>query len=435
MIAPSPPDEAAAVESAAALRRYTDRIRRQRVVYFGILAVVVIAIGVLVTIAYEHGEAAHTTLHTVKHAPPSVSIAVPSPTQQLAWSTSDRTAIGAPQWGGTIVTFDKRTVRGRDARTGTATWSYTRSDRTVCTAVQTGGVTIAIYELHGNCDEVTALDSGTGTRRWTRTLDLNGMPVEGHPQYQVGPDNVLVYTKSVIYSIDPGSGEDHWEFQQPGCTIDRAVLGDLGVLISQDCAHPNCTDGLKFCGRGPQLLMRNAINGRDDKSNSNPDQILWNEIGNTDVPVSADGLTSALNRTTHALDTLDPASGKSRGSIAIAPAPASLTRTSAISTVDTEVVWLDGTTYAIQPGATRPLWRTGTPAPPTVVSATGEDTLSLPTARVTVATGTGVRLIDGNRGRTAETFTLPTPPPAGSVAYSLGTGFLISWRGGTAAYR
>jgi hypothetical protein len=46
--------------------------------------------------------------------------------------------------------------------TGQITWSCTRTDRVVCAAIDAGGATIAVYRLHGECDELTALDSGTG---------------------------------------------------------------------------------------------------------------------------------------------------------------------------------------------------------------------------------------------------------------------------------
>ena len=90
-----------------------------------------------------------------------------------------------------------------DARTGKQTWSYYRSDRTVCTAAQIGGVAVAVYRLAGNCDELTGLDADTGARVWTRTLDSNGQPVDGLPAFQADAADqaLLITTPSTVYSV------------------------------------------------------------------------------------------------------------------------------------------------------------------------------------------------------------------------------------------
>lgn len=427
----------ATVDESAPLARYTRSMRRQRLVYFSIVAVIVVVLGVVVAVAWSRGEVANTTLKTVGSAPASLPVAAPVVAPKAVWQTSDHTAIGAPQWGGTVVVFGRRTVRGIDARSGGQTWSYTRSNRTLCTAAQLGGFTLAIYEIGGNCDQVTALDSGTGERRWTRTLDIDGMPVNGHPTYQVtnqgGNNTLLVTTKSVIYALDPSSGYNRWTYSHYGCSITGAAIGTNGALISQNCTAPRCGQ-LKFCGRGPQLFLRNAYDGRDDKSKTNPDKITWNLIGNSDVPASADGLISSINTSTGTLDQLDSKTGASRGTLRLAPAPSSYDLITASQAGGTEIVWVDGVTYALQSGSQSPVWTASTPGPPTVVSGNENTTPALATARITVPTATGVRLLDGNDGRTAQGFDLTPVPPVGSVAYPLGAGILVSAPSGSVAY-
>src|SRR5262249_14678039 len=157
--------------SHAALTRYAKRMRPLRIWYIaGVVAAIAITV-VLVAVAYSRGEISHAHLQTVPSGPPSIPVQPASGTLTRSWSSTDSTAIGTPISGGTVITYDDHTVRGRNARTGAQTWSYTRTDRTVCTAMQDDDTTLAVYELHGNCDEVTALDSGTGARKWTRTLD------------------------------------------------------------------------------------------------------------------------------------------------------------------------------------------------------------------------------------------------------------------------
>lgn len=419
-------------ESDAALQRYQHRLGRQRLVYFSAIAVVLAVIGVLVGVAWVHGEVHNTTLHTVHPPPQALPVAAASPNPQQAWQTSDRIAIGPPRWQGTIVTYSAHTVRGRDARTGAETWSYNRSDRTVCTAIQTNGTTIAVYNHNGNCDELTAVNSETGERRWTRTLDKDGRPVNGQPAYQVSDATVVFSTTSVIYAIDPVTGFDRWEYSRGGCAIQHVVQGDSGVLISQDCHHVDC-GSQQFCGNGPQLLMRDGSAGRNDDDDVNPDRLRWNHIGDTDIPVCADQLIAAVNTTTHALDMLDSATGGARGSLTLDPAPAAIEPSLATDTVSTEVIWMGGVTYAVNATSRELTWAVRTSGPTTVETDTEGVTASIETARITVPGPPGIDILDGNDGHTAQRFALPVPRT--SLVYSLGTGFLVSTDSGTIAYR
>jgi hypothetical protein len=420
--------------SDAALARYRASMRRPRIVYYAVLAVVLAAVGTWVGIAWSHGEISHASLHTFAPAPPTIGVQAPSQTQLQAWQTSDQIAIGAPQWGGTIVTFSKHAVAGRDARTGKRTWNYTRTDRTVCTAAQLTGTAIAIYENGGNCDEVSAFDSDTGRRRWTRTLDMDGMPVNGHPQYQVTPSTLLVASPSVIYAIDPVTGYNRWTYDRFGCRIGHVVLGSAGVLISQTCSDQVHCKGVKFCGRGPQLLLRDGSAGRGDDSKPNADQVKWNQIGDGAVPVSADDVVSSVDPSGASLAVLDAANGKRQHSVTLTPATTELGPVTAIATDKAEVIWVSGEMYAVRPDASKAEWRTDALSPPTVVSTVTEDTPSLSTARIAVPTNAGIGIVDGNDGRMIQRFAVQ-PPAAGSVIHSLGTGFLVTSTTGIVAYR
>lgn len=438
--APVGTDEEPAVGTAAptspadaAMTRYRASMRRSRRIYYAILAVVVAGLGSWVAVAWSSGEVAHTSLHVVAPAPPTLGIQAPSQSPQEAWHTSDRIAIGEPQWGGTVVTYAQHTVGGRDARTGRRTWSYTRSDRTVCTAAQLAGTTIAVYAVHGNCDEVSAFDSGTGRRRWTRTLDIDGMPLNGRPSYQFTSYTLLIASPSVIYAIDPVTGLDRWTYYRFGCRIGHVALGGSGALISQTCSHLVHCKGLKFCARGPQLLLRDGSAGQQDNK-PNGDQIKWNDVGNTDIPVSADDVVSAVDPGGSTLHLLDAGTGKQKGTVPLTPASARLGPITATQTDSGDVIWISGQMYAVQSSSSSLLWSTDTPSPPVIVSTTGQSPPPLATARITVPTSSGVGIVDGNNGNVIERFTLQ-PPAAGSVVYSLGTGFMVAGGAGIIAYR
>ena len=156
-----------------------------------------------VAVAYRHGEISHASLHTVASAPPSVAAGHAAVQRDPAWRSTDRAAIGTPYCGGTVVTFDRHTVRGRDARTGAPNWSYTRTDRTVCTAMQDDGMTIAVYRLArqlrradraGLRHRRPALDphAGRGHRRFN-----------GPARFAVRAVTFFFVSASSLYAIDP----------------------------------------------------------------------------------------------------------------------------------------------------------------------------------------------------------------------------------------
>ena len=403
-------------------------MRRNRVIYFSVIGVVVLALGIAVGIVWSRGETAHTTLRTAADPAPSVVLQAPSASQERAWQSSDRTAIGTPYWGGTVVTYNADSVRGRNARTGAITWSYTRTDRTVCQAIQDQGITVAIFELNGNCDQVTALDSGTGERKWTRTLDKDGQPLNGQPSYSMTPYAVMLSTPSVIYTIDPSSGLDRWVYHPVGCTIHAAVIGTQGALISQTCQDPKC-NGRTFCGTGPQLLLRDASAGRsdEDKDKANPDQIKWNLIGTSAVPASADQLISAVDPVTGQLQVLALRKGRTLYRHGLQGQVISSEPIVALASDHAELLWIAGTTYAVGLTGADVLWTTPTPVPPTLTAllATPGGTPTLRSSTVAVANSDGIVLLAPGTGKPARSFPVG-PPPAASLVYPFGTGFVLA---------
>jgi len=416
--------------SQRALTEYGARMRKWRIGYGVLLAVLVVVAGVIVKVAYAHGEISHATLSTAPNAAPSVPLAAPAASPSQAWASDDHTAIGTPYWGGTLITYSTHAVVGRDALTGKVRWSYTRTDRTTCTAAQIGGVTIAVFRLHGNCDELTAVSSDTGARQWTRTLDKDGHPVNGTPQFTAGQDTFMVTTPQVIYAISPdgtsgagNGGLDRWVFSEPGCTINSAVLGSAGALISQNCANPDCGTQ-KFCGAGPQLLLRDPMASDDSdssKNKGNPDQIIWNLIGNTSIPVSADDVISAVAKGSGKLTTFSAAAADHGKVVATLPlaAPAS-GAAQAVATANAELIRLDGDSYLVNDKGTSVLWHAATDALPTVASGG-----SLPSVEIVVPTSAGVALLDPHTGKVTKAFAL-SAPPVGSSVYAFGTGFVVA---------
>lgn len=426
--------EARRTASDAALGRYRRSLNRRRAVQYPIIGAIVIALVVVFVVAYLHGEAHNTRLETVADAPATLTTTTPTTTQRLGWRTSDRAAAGQPVFGGTVVVFGRHTMRGIDARTGEQTWSYYRSNRTVCSAFQVNGIAVAVYRLAGNCDELTALDAGTGERQWTRTLDFNGLPVHGRPTFQldVADATLLITTPAEIYSIAIGSGEtggeNHFTYSHFGCRIDGAVVGAAGALISQTCTKPRCGTGSsrqKFCGTGPQLLLRPTVDPSGDPPSTNPNRIIWNDIGNRDVPISAGDEITAGNPSTGDLDVLGASKGAPEGSVGLGVARGAFRSARPVPLDGGDLLlWVSGRTSYVRGTDVTPAWSFASSGPPTVG---GDGPVVVPGPRA-------IHLLQQTTGRIVHSYGISPSPPSGSSVYRLGSGFLVASATGTSAY-
>ena len=292
-------------------------------------------------------------------------------------------------------------------------------------------MSVALYRLHGDCTEVTALDSQSGGRKWTRTLDEDTQLVLGTPAVQATTASVLVVSAKVIYDLDPTNGYDRWVYSPDGCAVHRAVMGTSGVLISQTCTGAAACKDPKLCGPGIQLLLRDPNQGRDDKSDSkDPDRVIWNHFGNADLPVSADNVISAWNPATRSLELFEAVGGAARV-LALRPAPSGLPALLApgglgtAATETTQLIHLGTTSYQVL-ASDEPLvaWTAGTGGVPTL---TTPPVLGSVLPHVIVATrgpGGGIELLDATTGRVTRTY--PVDVAAGSLVYPFGSGFLAA---------
>jgi PQQ-like domain len=388
------------------LSEYVARMRRQRRWYLGAVGVALGVALVVVVVVMATSEISHVQLRTAASAAPEVARGQISAAPKLTWETTDETAIGEPFDRGTIVTYSAHTVTGRNALTGAPTWSYTRTDRTVCTAAQQQSRTLAIFAKDGNCDELTTLDTGTGKRLGVRTLVDNG-----HPAFTALPDTLLLTTPDTVHAVDPVSGYDRWFFQQPdGCRTAGVALGTGGAVIAQRCAD------------GGHLLLRDRYAGADDKNT----QVKWRLGGLDVIPLAVGSAVIALDPATGDLVSYDLDKGAARGRIPLSPRPDAAAPISELSTTTAEVVQIGATTYAITPSGDRVLWTAATRGLPTATTGTiGIGPPALTDAVVLAPSARGVVSLDAFDGLVRHTYPVPAPSN-GSRVFPLGTGFLVA---------
>jgi hypothetical protein len=421
--------------AGAVLRSYRRRLRPWRLAYAAGGVLLLAAAFIVVRVAYSAGELSHTTLRPAHGPAPSVAPSTPSGPLRLAWRTGDTAALGIPFDGGTVVTADRHSVRGRDGITGAVRWSYTRTDRTVCAALQAGAATIAVYRLAGNCDELTALDTATGRLNWTRTLDKDGAAFDGPASYVVTPSTVLFVSATALYAIDPSGttasqgGLDRWTFNHRGCRITSATLGTTGALISQTCAGEDCSGAdVKYCGDGPQLLLRDAQAGTNTDSSTNhnnPDQVKWNLKGSRLRAATAGSVLAAFEPGGAALDVLSASNGTRVDRVPLRPGAGGVSAVQPVA--DADLLWTGGVTYAV--GADGRLrWQASTSGLP-ATSLQGTDTLAR--SDITAVVDGAVVTLDGSSGRVMRRYPVGV---AARRAWPYGSGFLVSG-GGTAVYR
>ncbi len=401
----SPPVGASAGPAPAALLAYQARNARAMRIYAAALATLLIVTALAVRAAYAHGELVHVSARTAA-PPPPIATGSAADSLQLRWHTDDHPAGGTPVQDGVVVTYDSHSVHGRDARTGAVRWYYTRSDETICSVLQQDASTIAIYNRHGNCDEVTGFVTSTGATKWLRTMMDNGLT-----QAASAPNVVLTVAAYSVHVIDNAGGLDRWNWVAPDrCSVDRALAGSQGVLIATTC------------GSTHRLALRALTT----------DDLRWAiTVPRVMVPIAASSFVGALDPSTGVLHSYSADKGVDTASGQLA-SPAQLRAPlSRLSRAVTATDGLDATGEAIEYSWLGRLYRfakTGTiswsqsaSGPATVL---GSDVLAA--VGPSGAGSATVRRFAGGTGRTEVDVMLSPVPRTPFQAFPVGTGFLLA---------
>ncbi len=389
-----------AAPAPAALLAYQARTARATRIYAAVLVLIALAVALAVRTAYARGELTHVSSRSAP-APAPIPTGATAGALALTWRSGDRPAAGTPVQDGVVVSYDSHSVRGLDARTGELRWHYTRSDQTICSVLQQDASTIAIYNRHGNCDQVTGFVTATGAVKWLRTLVDNGVT-----EAASAPNVVLTVARHSVHVFDNAGGLDRWNWVAPDrCSVNRALAGSQGVLISTTC------------GSQHRLVLRGLTS----------DELKWSvTVPQAMTPVAASAFVGALDPGTGQVHTYSADKGEQTGAAQLAE-PAELAGAlarlpRAATAVDgfsangepVEVLWLGRLYSFTEAGAVN--WSAAAAGPPTVA---GPDVL--------VATGAStVQRYDGATGRVQASVRL-SPAPAGGVrAFPVGNGLLLA---------
>ncbi|MCW2530044.1 MAG: uncharacterized protein JWM76_4904, partial [Pseudonocardiales bacterium] len=269
--------------SHPALVAYERRNRRAMRTYWLALSVIVLVVLGLVKLAYARGELTHISRADAA-APATIAGSSTLAALTLKWHTSDQPASGTPYQDGIVVTYAGHTVNGRDALTGVVRWHYTRTDETVCQVVQQDSSTLAFYNHHGECDEVTGFTTATGVPKFYRT-----MPDNGRLSIASAPNVVMIVSTTAVHVIDNAGGIDRWTWTVPsGCATDRALVGSAGALVAF------------HCGASHQLLLHALTADKELWTVTTPAALL---------PLDADAFIAAVDPVTGLVTTFSTDKG------------------------------------------------------------------------------------------------------------------------------
>lgn len=367
------------------------------------LAVVLLVVAGSVAWLWTRGEYRHTHDHPATVAAKELPHTALAARLSEAWHSSDRAVLGNAVAEDVAVTYGGHTVTGRDARTGAERWTYTRTDRQLCSAVTQESVVMAIYAHDGICDEATGLDASTGKRNWTRTLLGDGRDIT-----VVGGQGYYLITRpgsvNLVHAGQGLAGVDAWNDIQPaGCRTRTAVLGNSGVLFASACA-------------GGDKLTYRKLDG---------DKRVWTVATAGRSPVAADSGLLVLARDGRSLEELNAKKGAlvSRIRLRAAVRPAPQPRGDQLSGVETELVAVAGGTLALSTGEPPVLrWQANTGA----LDVTVDD-------GVLTARAGAVYSVATSSGRQVKICTV-TGLAAGARLSSLGGGLLADSAAGVTAY-
>jgi hypothetical protein len=225
--------------------------------------------------------------------------------------------------------------------------------------------------VNGNCDEVTTRRlADRRARKWERTLDEVGQPVNGQPAFSVSQYTIMVTTPSVIYAFDPISGIDRFVFSQQNCVIHGSVLG-LGRRVDQpDLRQAQLRRACHSAARGRNCCCATART----RATTATARIRTASSGTRSAtPTCRRQLISWCPRSTRppaSCSVSTPRQGKPLSTIPV-QSTAGSPRIDQVATSGADLVLIGGITYAIDLTHYAAIWHVASAQLPTVTAPSG----------------------------------------------------------------
>jgi outer membrane protein assembly factor BamB len=204
---------------------------RRRLLGAGLPTVAVLAVTAALAVpAVRHSDMATTVSVVAGSAPPALPAGPLPAVVRARWSAPPGPVMAVGADGGTVVLADSTGVAGRDPVSGAERWSYHRGNAALCAWTVQDGVVVAVFGKRHGCTDVTALDAGTGARRWYRNADLG-------PEVDLRGAAGVVVARSgdQLIAMDTATGLNRWTVRKQGCRYDPIALGTHGAVAVLHC--------------------------------------------------------------------------------------------------------------------------------------------------------------------------------------------------------
>jgi len=180
---------------------------------------------------------------------------------RVAW-TAPYDAVGSPAtegvWtaGGSVIRVRADQVVSYQAATGRQQWTLAVPGGDVACAVSAGASSAAAglvgYGAPGGaCDQVLAVDLGTGQQLWSKRVPAIWKGDQGTGFAAVGGDTAVAVTADAVLGYDQRTGAPRWTaLTPPGCSDQTLAGAQRSVVV------------LAACGRGFDVIALDPASGK-----------------------------------------------------------------------------------------------------------------------------------------------------------------------------
>lgn len=143
--------------------------------------------------------------------------------------------------GGLAIAHDEHTVSAVDPATGETVWSYTRTDRELCSLGAAWGRVVTTWRASQGCGDVVSIDAATGQYHRTRSSIAPDevVPVTSNDRIgTLGTTRLELWRSDLVRTVEYGAVEGVQEPNlqpHPGCELSSALTRSDLLAITETC--------------------------------------------------------------------------------------------------------------------------------------------------------------------------------------------------------